>query len=52
MLVAVHVQMMHLALDGLVSARALRRMIGANAQVDAIWNQFGRHETALRRQCI
>ena len=44
MLVAVHVQMMHLALDGLVSARALRRMIAANTQVDALWNQFGRHE--------
>ncbi len=44
MLVSVHVQMMHLALEGLVSARALRRMIDANIQVDAIWNQFGRHE--------
>jgi hypothetical protein len=44
MLVAVHVQMMHQALDGLVSARALRRMIRANARVDAIWNQLGRHE--------
>jgi len=44
MLVAVHVKMMHLALDGLVSARALKRMIGANILVDAIWNQLGRHE--------
>jgi hypothetical protein len=44
MLVTVHVKMMHHALDGLVSARALRRMIGANILVDAIWNQFGRHE--------
>lgn len=44
MLVAVHVQMMHLALDGLVSPRALKRMIGANILVDAIWNQLGRHE--------
>jgi hypothetical protein len=44
MLVAVHVQMMHSALDGRVSPRALKRMIGANIQVDAIWNQLGRHE--------
>ena len=44
MLMRVHVQMMHAALDGLVSARALRRMIGANLLVDAVWNQLGRHE--------
>lgn len=44
MLVTVHVQMMHLALDRLVSARALKRMIRANAAVDALWNQLGRHE--------
>jgi hypothetical protein len=44
MLVTVHVQMMRLALDSLVSARALRRMILANVAVDAPWNQLGRHE--------
>jgi hypothetical protein len=44
MLVAIHGQIMHSALDGLVSARALRRMIQANAGVDAVWNQLGRHE--------
>ncbi|HET6845300.1 MAG TPA: hypothetical protein VFH29_00615 [Anaerolineales bacterium] len=44
MLVAVHVKMMHQALDGLVSERALKRMIGANIRVDAPWNQLGRHE--------
>ena len=44
MLVTVHVQMMHLALDRFVSARALKRMIRANAAVDALWNQLGRHK--------
>jgi hypothetical protein len=44
MLVTVHMQMMRLALDGLVSARALSRMIGANIRVDTVWNQLGRHE--------
>lgn len=44
MLVAVHADMMRRALEGCVSARALRRMIRANVQVDAIWNQLGRHE--------
>lgn len=44
MLQAVHVQMMHLALDGLFSARAVGVMIRANLGVDALWNQLGRHE--------
>jgi len=44
MLQAVHVEMMHAALDGLVSTRALKLMINANVGVDAIWNQVGRHE--------
>lgn len=44
MLPGVHVQMMRRALDGLISARALRVMIRANVLVDAIWNQLGRHE--------
>jgi len=44
MLQAVHVEMMHAALDGLVSSRALGCMIKANVGVDAIWNQLGRHE--------
>jgi hypothetical protein len=44
MLQAVHVEMMHAALDGSVSTRALRLMIHANVGVDAIWNQLGRHE--------
>jgi len=44
MLQAVHVEMMHAALDGLVGTRALRLMINANVGVDAIWNQLGRHE--------
>jgi hypothetical protein len=44
MLQAVHVDMMHAALDGWVSTRALKVMIEANVGVDAIWNQVGRHE--------
>lgn len=44
MLQAVHVEMMHAALDGWVSPRALKLMIEANVGVDAIWNQLGRHE--------
>jgi hypothetical protein len=44
MLQAVHVEMMHAALDGSVSTRALKLMINANVGVDAIWNQVGRHE--------
>lgn len=44
MLQAVHVEMMHAALDGSVSPRALKLMIKANVGVDAIWNQLGRHE--------
>lgn len=44
MLQAVHVEMMHAALDGSVSTRALKLMIRANVGVDAIWNQLGRHE--------
>ena len=44
MLLQVHAQMMHLALDRVVSVRALGQMIRANLQVDFPWNQFGRHE--------
>jgi len=44
MLQRVHAEMTGLALDGLFSARALKLMIGANLQMDAIWNQLGRHE--------
>lgn len=44
MLQAVHVEMMHAALDELVSTRALKLMIKANVGVDAIWNQVGHHE--------
>jgi hypothetical protein len=36
--------MMHRALDGLCSVRALGVMIRGNVMVDAVWNQFGRHE--------
>jgi hypothetical protein len=44
MLLQVHVQMMHLALDRVVSPRALGHMIRANLQVDFPWNQLGRDE--------
>jgi len=44
MLIGVHVDLMHTALKGLVSARALGRMTDANVRVDAVWNQLGRHE--------
>jgi hypothetical protein len=44
MLAAAHVAVMHHALDGLLSPRALRTAISANLGVDAPWNQVGRHE--------
>ncbi len=44
MLQSVHVQMMYAALDGRFSARAMKVVIDANVQVDALWNQLGRHE--------
>jgi hypothetical protein len=44
MLSSAHIDVMRVALDGLFSTRALEVMIKANIQVDAIWNQFGRHE--------
>ncbi|MFH1185754.1 MAG: hypothetical protein V1755_12070 [Chloroflexota bacterium] len=44
MLRPVHAEMMHRALDGFFSARALKAIIVANVQVDTVWNQLGRHE--------
>jgi hypothetical protein len=44
MLEAAHAAVMHRALDGVLSARALESAISANLAVDALWNQVGHHE--------
>jgi hypothetical protein len=44
MLIPIHVQVTRTALEGLMSDSALRAVLGANAWVDAPWNQLGHDE--------
>ena len=44
MLEAAHRAVLRRALNGNFSPEALRLIIAANLGVDAVWNQFGRHE--------